>query len=147
MEPTDLYPDLKSAAQAFTARRERISQLEAKEHQRTRGIVPDTIYVMKGTGQACFTPDGEGVVWYDSEAECRADYGDGNEPVVHLESDADFEDLRYGNRAASNARWLLGDGLELGLLHSGGGLVQDAIERHGGRITPQGVVDRDGRAV
>lgn len=83
MESTDLYPDLKTAAQAFTAQSTRMAQLEDEE--RTVGR----------------------------------------------------------NRGS----WLISGGLELGLVSAGQRLSMDAIKRHGGRITPQGVVDRDGRAV
>lgn len=85
MESTELFPDLKSAASAFTARQERIQQLHEEERTVTR---------------------------------------------------------------RNSAEWLINGGLELGLLEAGGDLAKDAIRRHGGTITPKGVVvDRDGRAV
>lgn len=52
-----------------------------------------TIYVIDGT--AGFSPDGEGMVWYDTVQEVVEDSGGSDWPVVRM-TDADFEELRWG---------------------------------------------------
>jgi hypothetical protein len=46
---------------------------EATRHG--RGLAPDSFYVITETGQALWSPDGRGVVSYDSLTDARAEHG------------------------------------------------------------------------